>query len=51
MLQQWCPSENIYNSSTTQIYDLDGVNYQTLTIKSTISFPALSKQAVRLDEY
>jgi len=43
-LDQWCPAENIYNSSATQIYDLDGVDQQTLNIKSTITFPTFNNK-------
>jgi len=46
MLQQWCPAENIYNSTVTQIYDLDGVDQQELDIRSTITFPFLSNRVV-----
>jgi hypothetical protein len=44
VLNQWCPSENIYNPATTQIYDLDGVDLQTITINSAISFPAFNSK-------
>lgn len=37
---QWCPAEDINNSNTTKIIDLQGVTEQEVSIKSYITFPS-----------